>query len=242
MQRLGEHIALVGEGGRKPVQRLDGGDDVVPLVVQCSHEGVEARDQITEGALVPGQRGREIVDDFPDLAQPPAVDDRAQRRQRLLGRRVGRRAAQRDGGAGLQPSAARLARRRVELHMHRAQQARLTDGGYHVGRHDDIALDRDLDVGMPALHPHRADTADHDVVDHHRRIRLHRPDIRQLDVIDVGPRPATDRTGQRQRIQAVETASLPSTPHNSRRRIPAVRAALRRDKWSDRCGGGRVDE
>ena len=60
------------------------------LVVQRSHERVEASDQITEGALVPRQGGREIVDDLPDLPQSPAVDDRAQRRQRLLGRRVGR--------------------------------------------------------------------------------------------------------------------------------------------------------
>ena len=37
--------------------------------------------------------------------------------------------------------------------MHRPQQAGLPDGGHHVGRHDDIALDRDLDVGVPASHP-----------------------------------------------------------------------------------------
>jgi hypothetical protein len=80
--------------------------------------------------------------------------------------------------------------------MHRPQQAGLADAGYHVGRDGDIALDRDLDVGVPAFHSHRTDTADDDVVDHHRRIRLHRPDIRELDVVDVGARPASDRAGQ----------------------------------------------
>ena len=90
VQRIGENVALSGECGRKPVQRLDGVDDVVALFVQSSHERVEASNQITEGALVPGQGGGEIVDDLPDLPQSPAVDDRAQRRQRLLGRRVGR--------------------------------------------------------------------------------------------------------------------------------------------------------
>ena len=89
-QRISENVALSGECGRKPVQRLDGVDDVVPLIVQSSHERVEASKQITEGALVPGQGGGEIVDDLPDLPQSPAVDDRSQRRQRLLCRRVGR--------------------------------------------------------------------------------------------------------------------------------------------------------
>ena len=35
-----------------------------------------------------------------------------------------------------------------------------------------------------------------DVVDHHRRIRLHRTDIRDLDVVDVGSRAASDGAGQ----------------------------------------------
>jgi hypothetical protein len=72
-QRLGENVALSGECDRKPVQRPDGVDDVVPLIIQSSHERVEARNQITEGALVPGQGGGEIVDDLPDLPQPPTL-------------------------------------------------------------------------------------------------------------------------------------------------------------------------
>ena len=43
--------------------------------------------------------------------------------------------------------------------MHRSQQAGLTDAGHHVGGDDEIVLDRDLDVGVPVFHRHRADAA-----------------------------------------------------------------------------------
>ena len=58
-------------------------------------------------------------------------------------------------------------------------------------------LHRHLDVGMPAAQRHFADAADHDVVDHHRRIGLQRADIRDLDVIQLAslPRPTAPGSG-----------------------------------------------
>ena len=53
-----------------------------------------------------------------------------------------------------------------------------------------------VEVDMPAVQRHLADAADHDIVDHHRRIRFQRTDVRDLDVIHgwhhrhAPPRPA----------------------------------------------------
>ena len=82
--------------------------------------------------------------------------------------------------------------------MHRPQQAGLPDAGHRVGRDDHVVLYRDLHIGVPAFDRHRADTSDDDVIDHHRRIRLQRSDIRDLHVVDVRAWTAPDGTGQRQ--------------------------------------------
>ena len=62
----------------------------------------------------------------------------------------------------------RLAQRRVQRQVHRAQQARLPDGRHRVGRNRHAWLDRNLYVGMPIPHLHRLHTADHDIPDQNR--------------------------------------------------------------------------
>ena len=195
-QRFGDDVALSGQRAGQPVQSLYRGDEAAALLVEGAHELVEALKQVAHSALMPGQRGVEVVDDVADLSQSSGVEDDGQRRQCLLGRWIGRRLVERDGRARFESSTARLAGRRIEFQMHRSQQAGLADTGHHVGGHDDITLYRDLNVGVPGFHRHFADAAHHDVVDQHRRIRFHRTDIRDLDVEDVRARSASDRPGQ----------------------------------------------
>ena len=107
LERVVDHVALPGERAGHPIQLLDRRDDVVPLGVQHADEIVQPGEQFADLGFASGQRGIEVVDDVAELPQPATVDDGRQRRQRLLGGRIGRRLAQRDGGTGLQ-SAARL--------------------------------------------------------------------------------------------------------------------------------------
>ncbi len=80
--------------------------------------------------------------------------------------------------------------------MHRAQQAGLADGGDRVGRNDDVGLDRDLHVGVPALDHHAGDTAHDDVTDHHGRIGFQCTDIGEFDVVDRRVSPSSDGAGE----------------------------------------------
>ena len=121
--------------------------------VKDADEVVEAGEQLADLGFTSGQRGVEVVDDVTDLSQPARVDDRRQRRQRLLGGGIGRRLVQADGGSGLQSAAWLFTERRVERQVHRSQQAGLPNGGYRIGGHHDVGLDRDLDVGVPVRRP-----------------------------------------------------------------------------------------
>ena len=107
----------------------------------------------------------------------------------------------------MKPSARLLAQWRIELEVHRPQQAGLPYAGYRVGPYREVVLYRNLDVGVPTFHRHRANASDDDVIDQHRRIRLQRTDIRDLNVIDVRSRTAAHRAGQRQRVQSVKRAA-----------------------------------
>ena len=91
--------------------------------------------------------------------------------------------------------------------------------GHGVGGHDHVGLDRDLHVGVPALDRHLADAADDDVVDHHRRIRLQRGDIRDLDVIDLGVR---DRARPRRAVAANSGPGRSIRSPPARRRQPTA--------------------
>ena len=66
-QCLGEDVTLVGEGGGKPVQRLDGRDDVLALLVERADELVQPNEQVANSACTPGQGGIEVVDNLPDF-------------------------------------------------------------------------------------------------------------------------------------------------------------------------------
>ena len=112
-------------------------------------EAVQPRQQIPDIGFAAGQRGAEVVDDVADLPESTAVDNSRQRRQRLLGGRIGRRLVQRDRRARLQLPGRLLADRWVERQVHRSQQAGLPDGGHRVGRHHHVRFDRHLDVGVP---------------------------------------------------------------------------------------------
>ena len=48
-----DHVALPGERAGEPVQRLDGGDDVVALLVEHADEVVEPGEQIADLGLAP---------------------------------------------------------------------------------------------------------------------------------------------------------------------------------------------
>jgi hypothetical protein len=61
----------------------------------------------------------------------------------------------------------------------------------------DIGFDRHLDVGVAFPDPHPANASHHDVSHHHGRIGFECIDIRDLDVINAGARPAANRAGQR---------------------------------------------
>ena len=110
------------------------GDDVVPLLVEDSDEIVQPGEQLADLGFASGQRGVEVVDDVADLPEPAPVDDRRQRRQRLLGGRVGRRRVQRDGGARLQPPRGSSPSGGFSARCIEPEQAGLPDRGYHVGR------------------------------------------------------------------------------------------------------------
>ena len=69
-ERAVEHVALSGERPGDSPQLLDGGDDVVPLLVEDSDEVVEAGEQIADLRFTSGQRDVEVVDDVADLSQP----------------------------------------------------------------------------------------------------------------------------------------------------------------------------
>jgi uncharacterized membrane protein YjjP (DUF1212 family) len=79
--------------------------------------------------------------------------------------------------------------------MHGSENARLRDTGHRIGRYHHPGLHCHLDVGVPILDLHVADTADHHVVDHYRRIRLQRSDIRDFEMVGRGTRAASQRTG-----------------------------------------------
>ena len=158
-QRVRDHLALRRERAGEPVQRVDGGDDPVALLIQHPDEFVEPGQQFTHVVLMTRQRRAEVVDDVADLAQATGIQHDRQRRQGLLGRRIRRRPVQRNGGPGREASLWPLTERRIELHVHRTQQAGLPDGGHRVRRHHGIGFDRDLDVGVVALDSHLADAA-----------------------------------------------------------------------------------
>ena len=198
VQHLGDDVALPGERAGQPVQRLYRRHEVVALSIERAHEAVETDKQIANVAPAPGQGGAEVVDDVPELPQSSGVQDHRQRRQRLLGRRVGQRPVPRDCRARLQLSLRRLAQGWIQLQVHGSQQAGLTHPGLHVRRHHDVGIHRDVHEGMPIAHRHLADAADDDVVDHHRRIRFHRADAAELDMVDMGARPASHRARQGQ--------------------------------------------
>ena len=103
--------------------------------------------------------------------------------------------------------------------MHRPQQAGLSDRGHGVGGHHHVGLDRDLHIGMPVVDRHLADTADDDVADQHRRIRLQRRDIRDLDVVGDGVRVP---------VPPLRAAAVSSTPGRRSRSVPALRTTRRR--------------
>src|ERR1700722_4279109 len=101
VKRLGNVVALSGECGCDAVQFADGRDDVVALLAEYAHETVQAAEQVANDVLAPGQGEIEVVHDIADLPQATRVDHRGQRRERLLGRRIRRRAPQRYRRAGL---------------------------------------------------------------------------------------------------------------------------------------------
>ena len=89
-------------------------------------------------------------------------------------------------------------------------------------------LHRDIDVGMPVVHGHPADAADHDVVDHDGRIRLQCADIGDLDVVG---RPRRRRVRQ---CRAAAASSRPRMRIRSRSRM--THSQQRRNERADHDG------
>ena len=87
LERTVDHVTLAGELAGDSIELLDGRDDVVPLRIEHADEVVEPGEQLTDLGSTPVQRDAEVVDDVADLTEPARVDDRRERRQRLLGGR-----------------------------------------------------------------------------------------------------------------------------------------------------------
>src|SRR6202008_3712861 len=90
------------------VQAVGGSDDVTGLLVEVCGEFVQLPDQASQILLAAPKRGAERLGDVLYLAEPAAVEHQRQRRQRLLGARVGTAMRQRNEGTVTQ-----LALRRV---------------------------------------------------------------------------------------------------------------------------------
>jgi hypothetical protein len=78
VQRASDDVAMPGELGGQSVQRLDGGNDVVPLVVEDPDEGIQPGKQFANLVFMPGKGRSDVVDDVADLSEPAGIDDRRQ--------------------------------------------------------------------------------------------------------------------------------------------------------------------
>ena len=109
----GEDITLPGERAAKrfsePMEAL-----MASAAPPNTNEVVQPAQEVVDLVAATVQHGMEFADEIADLPDSTAVDDERQRRQRLLGGRIGRRLVQAKGRARLQLSGRILDRRRIQ--------------------------------------------------------------------------------------------------------------------------------